>query len=116
MKDKASQRKDASKSTQSTTQTITRSFEQELDYLKKTSDTRYEISQGFVPNMRVPAVVLVNASLEKVLLEELEVACSCQHGGGFLPALKQVANVAGLPGIVGHSWAMPDVHSGYGFV
>src|SRR5688572_17816538 len=30
-------------------------------------------------------------------------------------ALEQVANVAHLPGIVGYSWAMPDVHMGYGF-
>ena len=27
----------------------------------------------------------------------------------------QVANVAWLPGIVGHSLAMPDIHWGYGF-
>ena len=31
------------------------------------------------------------------------------------PALQQVANVAHLPGIVGHSLAMPDIHWGYGF-
>ncbi len=31
------------------------------------------------------------------------------------PALAQVANVATLPGIVGASLAMPDVHWGYGF-
>src|SRR3990170_3937596 len=30
-------------------------------------------------------------------------------------ALEQVANVATLPGIVGHSLAMPDIHWGYGF-
>ncbi|HEX6790623.1 MAG TPA: RtcB family protein [Candidatus Krumholzibacteria bacterium] len=30
-------------------------------------------------------------------------------------ALQQVANVAHLPGITGYSWAMPDVHLGYGF-
>src|SRR5882762_8336741 len=30
-------------------------------------------------------------------------------------ALDQVANVAHLPGIVGHSLAMPDIHWGYGF-
>jgi tRNA-splicing ligase RtcB len=30
-------------------------------------------------------------------------------------ALRQVANVACLPGIVGASFAMPDSHSGYGF-
>ena len=31
------------------------------------------------------------------------------------PALEQVANVAHLPGIVGPSIAMPDIHWGYGF-
>ncbi len=31
------------------------------------------------------------------------------------PCLQQVANVASLPGIVGASLAMPDVHWGYGF-
>ncbi len=30
-------------------------------------------------------------------------------------ALEQVANVAHLPGIVGYSWGMPDIHLGYGF-
>jgi tRNA-splicing ligase RtcB len=31
------------------------------------------------------------------------------------PCLTQVANVAHLPGIVGYSLAMPDIHWGYGF-
>ena len=31
------------------------------------------------------------------------------------PSLEQVCNVAQLPGIVGASLAMPDVHWGYGF-
>jgi len=30
-------------------------------------------------------------------------------------SLLQVANVASLPGIVGRSMAMPDIHWGYGF-
>ena len=29
--------------------------------------------------------------------------------------MKQIANVAALPGIVGRSVGLPDVHSGYGF-
>ncbi|MEI7902101.1 MAG: RtcB family protein [bacterium] len=33
-------------------------------------------------------------------------------GGG---GLEQVANVATLPGIVGASLGMPDIHWGYGF-
>ncbi|MDL1873334.1 RtcB family protein, partial [Deltaproteobacteria bacterium PRO3] len=31
------------------------------------------------------------------------------------PCLEQVRNVATLPGIVGNSFAMPDIHWGYGF-
>jgi len=38
-----------------------------------------------------------------------------QQAGGFLPAVKQIANVAALPGIVGRSIGLPDCHSGYGF-
>ena len=30
-------------------------------------------------------------------------------------SLRQVMNVAHLPGIVGYSLAMPDIHWGYGF-
>lgn len=65
--------------------------------------------------MHVPGMVYVNDRLQGLLFEEL--AASCQRGGhgGFLPAVKQIANVAALPGIVSHSVALPDVHSGYGF-
>ena len=37
------------------------------------------------------------------------------RGVGDDQALAQVANVAHLPGIVGASLAMPDIHWGYGF-
>ena len=33
----------------------------------------------------------------------------------FLAGVKQIANVAALPGIVGRSVGLPDIHSGYGF-
>ncbi len=51
--------------------------------------------------MRVPGIVFASRSL---LPDE--------HGD---MALQQVANVATLPGIVRASYAMPDVHWGYGF-
>ena len=93
-----------------------RTYEEELTYLHKVSETKYTIDIGFVPNMNVPAYALVNHDLEQLLLEELQHSCcGGGGGGGFLPALKQVANVAALPGIVKGSFAMPDVHSGYGF-
>ena len=49
------------------------------------------------------------------MLSELQTYCSSNNPCGFLPACTQIANVSALPGIVGASLAMPDVHSGYGF-
>lgn len=49
------------------------------------------------------------------MLEELKNACRPGMIGGFLPGVKQIANVAALPGIVHKSIGLPDVHSGYGF-
>ena len=58
----------------------------------------------------------VNKQLEMLMMEELKSFCRRSGNmGGFLPAVKQIANVACLPGIVSHSVGMPDVHSGYGF-
>jgi tRNA-splicing ligase RtcB (3'-phosphate/5'-hydroxy nucleic acid ligase) len=51
--------------------------------------------------MRVPGLVFSNSDLFEQLRRE--------------EALKQVANVATLPGIVKASLAMPDIHWGYGF-
>jgi len=51
--------------------------------------------------MRVPGLIYSNDALMKEVKED--------------QSLAQVANVATLPGIVGHSLAMPDIHWGYGF-
>ena len=57
-----------------------------------------------------------NALTNPVLCRAPLLARSGSKGiGGFLPAIKQIANVAALPGIVGKSVGLPDVHSGYGF-
>ena len=97
-------------------------YQNEIAYLQKISSTHYRINLGFVPNMKVPADIIVNKELEELLLAELKEALdakssSSKSSGGnpsFIPALKQMANVAALPGIV-RCLAMPDVHSGYGF-
>ncbi|MDI6796243.1 MAG: RtcB family protein, partial [Desulfatibacillaceae bacterium] len=52
-------------------------------------------------NMRVPGRVYADEGLMAILEQE--------------KALEQVANVAHLPGIVTASFAMPDIHWGYGF-
>jgi len=93
-----------------------RTLEEEMAYVSRLDDTSYEIRPGFVDGMRVPGRFFVNPQLEKLVFGELELACERgADGGGFLPAVKQIANVATLPGIVAGSLAMPDLHSGYGF-
>merc|ERR1719361_807102 len=82
---------------------------------QKQNSFQFTIDKGFVPNMRVIGKFFVNPKLEKIVFDELREHCHRGAFGGFLPAVKQIANVAGLPGIVRHSIAMPDVHAGYGF-
>lgn len=92
---------------------VDRTFEEEKKYLEKIDVNTWRIKKGFVPNMRVEGRFYVNENLENLMFEELQQFDS--KGGGFLPAVKQIANVACLPGIVGYSIGLPDVHSGYGF-
>jgi tRNA-splicing ligase RtcB len=68
--------------------------------VKKISDTLWEISRSYKQGMLVPARFYGT----KKLLDEMDSA-----------VFEQAANVATLPGIVGHSLCMPDGHSGYGF-
>jgi tRNA-splicing ligase RtcB len=69
--------------------------------LKKKDDYRWEIPQSYKPGMLVPGLVYSSEAMLEGMREE--------------QALEQVANVAFLPGIVGYSMAMPDIHWGYGF-
>jgi len=61
------------------------------------------IKKGFVPNMNVEGLFYVNDFLKKLMYDELKHHSASQGVGGFLPAVKQIANVAALPGIVGVS-------------
>ncbi|CAN8001727.1 unnamed protein product [Ixodes hexagonus] len=92
-----------------------RSYNEELSYLEKMTPVSWRIKKGFVPNMKVEGIFYVNSLLEKLMFEELRNACRPGMVGGFLPGVKQIGNVAALPGIVGHSIGLPDIHSGYGF-
>ena len=56
------------------------------------------IKLGFVPNMRVPCTFYVNQHLQRLMFEELDQFVARGDVGGFLPAVKQLANVAALPG------------------
>jgi tRNA-splicing ligase RtcB len=71
-----------------------------LEKLKRIDDTRVEVPSDYKQGMRVKGIIYVDEVLEKELEDQ---------------SVDQVANVATLPGIIGASLAMPDVHTGYGF-
>eukprot|EP00736_Rhodelphis_marinus_P006202 Rmarinus@m.7153 len=92
-----------------------RTYDEDMRYIEKVGNSQFRIKKGFVPGMNVTATFFANESLRKLMFDELGAHCRRKGVGGFLPAVKQMANVAGLPGIVGESIGLPDAHSGYGF-
>jgi len=86
---------------------------EKLKMVEKVGKHKYKISKGFVANMNVPAFFYANPPLADLMFNEYRSATS--GASAFLPAMKQLANVAALPGIVKASLGMPDVHAGYGF-
>lgn len=68
---------------------------------KKIYNWLWEIPKSFRSDMRVPVRIYTSERM----LESIESG-----------ALEQVINVSALPGIVRYSLAMPDIHTGYGFV
>lgn len=71
-----------------------------VEKLKRLDANRVEVPDDYKPGMRTRGIIYVDSVLEEAL-----------EAG----SVEQVANVATLPGIVGASLAMPDVHTGYGF-
>jgi tRNA-splicing ligase RtcB (3'-phosphate/5'-hydroxy nucleic acid ligase) len=67
--------------------------------LEKIDNNRWRI--GRQANMRTSGIIYASASMLDTIRSD--------------QSLAQVANVACLPGIVGSSMAMPDIHWGYGF-
>jgi len=94
---------------------VVRTYEEDCQYIRRVTPWKFEIDVGFVPHMRVPGSFYVNSALEELMFDELKMHCTAGGFGGFLPAVKQIANVGALPGIVKKSIGLPDVHSGYGF-
>lgn len=68
--------------------------------LQRIDDTKLKLPQGYKSGMRTDGIIYIDKKLEKSLEAR---------------SIDQVANVATLPGIVGYSLAMPDIHMGYGF-
>ncbi len=73
----------------------------QLVQLKKLDAVRYLIPKGTKEGMRTDALIYADEKLLRQILNDL--------------SLEQAINVAFLPGIVGRSLAMPDIHQGYGF-
>jgi len=71
------------------------------EILKKIDDYRWEIPKSYKQGMTVPGLIFTSEAMLSHIWEE--------------QVFQQVANVAFLPGIVGRSLAMPDIHWGYGF-
>ncbi|MCX6001578.1 MAG: RtcB family protein [Chloroflexi bacterium] len=69
--------------------------------INRIDDYRWEIPQDYKTGMNVAGRVYADEAMLGAIREE--------------QSLEQVANVAFLPGIVGCSMAMPDIHWGYGF-
>jgi tRNA-splicing ligase RtcB len=69
--------------------------------LERVEDFVWRLPIGSVPGMRVPGIVFATKELAAKAEEDR--------------AVEQVGNVATLPGIVEASYAMPDIHWGYGF-
>jgi tRNA-splicing ligase RtcB (3'-phosphate/5'-hydroxy nucleic acid ligase) len=73
----------------------------DLSKLIRIDDYRWELPLGYKPGMKVPGMVYADDEMMELILQDR--------------SLEQVANVTSLPGILGRSLAMPDIHWGYGF-
>src|SRR5690348_10631600 len=69
--------------------------------LEPVDNVRYRIPRNETAGMRTDVVVYATAALVEQIRKD--------------QSLVQAMNVAMLPGIVGPSLAMPDIHQGYGF-
>ncbi|MGB3341597.1 MAG: RtcB family protein [bacterium] len=69
--------------------------------LIKMDKNRYKIPKSYKPGMRTDGLIYTSQDMLDTIEKD--------------KAPEQVANVATLPGIVGYSMAMPDIHWGYGF-
>jgi len=72
-----------------------------LGILEKIDDYRWRIPKSYKPGMLTEGIIYASERMIAQIRSD--------------QAPEQVANVAFLPGIVGPSMAMPDIHWGYGF-
>ena len=73
----------------------------EKSQLRKLDDYRWLVPRTMREGMRTDALIYADDALLEQIVKDL--------------SIEQAMNVAFLPGIVGRSLAMPDIHQGYGF-
>lgn len=71
-----------------------------MSLFERLDNSRLILPVEYKEGMVVPGIIYANPELEALIEQK---------------AIEQVACVASLPGIVGYSLAMPDIHAGYGF-
>ncbi len=69
--------------------------------VERVDEYRWRIPRKYKPEMRSDGIVYASGEMMREIKSD--------------NSLEQVANVACLPGLVGNSMAMPDIHYGYGF-
>ena len=69
--------------------------------LEQLDEYRWLVPRSHKPGMRTDALIYADCALLEQIVRDL--------------SIEQAMNVAFLPGIVGRSLAMPDIHQGYGF-
>eukprot|EP00993_Chasmostoma_nieuportense_P000106 NODE_1097_length_1658_cov_36.589157_g1030_i0.p1 GENE.NODE_1097_length_1658_cov_36.589157_g1030_i0~~NODE_1097_length_1658_cov_36.589157_g1030_i0.p1 ORF type:complete len:517 (-),score=132.01 NODE_1097_length_1658_cov_36.589157_g1030_i0:63-1613(-) len=96
-----------------------RSYNDEIQFIERVSPVERHIKMGFADGpakMNVPAKYYMSDEMDQLMREELDQYCRrSDRSAGFLPCVKQLSNVASLPGIVKWSIGLPDMHAGYGF-
>jgi tRNA-splicing ligase RtcB len=73
----------------------------EKSHLRRLDAYRWLVPRSLKPGMLTDALIYADAALMDQIVRDL--------------SIEQAMNVAFLPGIVGRSLAMPDIHQGYGF-
>jgi len=69
--------------------------------VERIDEYRWRIPRTYKAEMRADGIVYASGEMMRGIKDD--------------NALEQVANVACLPGLIGNSMAMPDIHYGYGF-
>ncbi len=73
----------------------------ELNSFEQKSPFQWVLEKGYDKSMRVDATIFASEEILQTAIDD--------------QSIQQVINVSSLPGIISNSFAMPDIHYGYGF-